>query len=83
MEYIFKPNAVRDLKKLPKLIQIRVIKKLDFFIRSEDPLSFAESLNNLAFGEFRFRIGDYRVVFDVERKCIIILAIGHRRDIYK
>ncbi|MBI4993183.1 MAG: type II toxin-antitoxin system RelE/ParE family toxin [Candidatus Magasanikbacteria bacterium] len=83
MDYVFKPSVIRDLKKLQKLIQARVIKKLDFFIDSEDPLSFAERLNDVALGEFRFRIGDYRVIFNVEQQDIIILAIGHRKNIYK
>ena len=82
MEYTFKLSAIRDLKKFPKSIQKRIIEKLDFFICSGDPLSFAESLRDKTLGDFRFRVGDYRIVFDVEQNLIIILAIGHRKDIY-
>lgn len=34
-------------------------------------------------GSYRFRIGDYRVVFDLEGDQIVILRVGHRREIYK
>jgi mRNA interferase RelE/StbE len=34
-------------------------------------------------GAYRFRIGDYRVVFDLEGDEIVILRVGHRRDIYR
>jgi len=81
--YVFKRQALKDFQKLPKDIQKRIIKKLDFFISSDNPLSFAESLVNFEIGEYRFRIGNYRVIFDVEDEKIIILTLGHRREIYK
>jgi mRNA interferase RelE/StbE len=34
-------------------------------------------------GTYRFRIGDYRAIFDIDGENIVILRIGHRRDIYK
>ena len=34
-------------------------------------------------GQWRLRIGDYRVLFDVENDCAFILKIGHRREVYK
>jgi mRNA interferase RelE/StbE len=34
-------------------------------------------------GEYRFRIGDYRVIFDIEGNEIVVLRVGHRREIYK
>lgn len=81
--YEFRPQAVRDLKKLPRSVQQQIIKKLEYFLASKHPLSFATSLTNSALGEYRFRIGDYRVVFDVIEETIIILTIGHRREIYR
>lgn len=81
--YEFKAQAIRDLKKLPKSIQKRIIRKLDFYISHQNPLSFADHLINFEIGQYRFRIGDYRVVFDVEEEQIIILTLGHRKEIYK
>jgi mRNA interferase RelE/StbE len=81
--YEFKPQAIRDFKKLPKNIQIRIIKKLDYFVSSEDPLIFADHLINYELGSYRFRVGDYRIIFDIEDETIIILTLGHRREIYR
>lgn len=85
MKYYFKPTAFRDLRKLPKIIQKRIIQKLDFYCREDNPLVFAEVIKDKTLGEFRFRIGDYRVIVDCDHKngMIVILTIGHRKDIYK
>ncbi len=85
MDYYFKPSAFRNLKKLPKSAQKRILGKLDFYVKSGNPFDFAEPLQYKECGDFRFRIGDYRVIFDFESKSsrIIILLIGHRRDIYR
>lgn len=81
--YEFTPQALRDLKKLPKDIQKRIIKKLDFYIFSMQPLSFAEHLIDYKIGQYRFRIGDYRVIFDLEGESLVVLTLGHRKDIYR
>ena len=81
--YVFKYQALRNLQKLPQEIQKRIIKKLDFFVESGEPLSFAENLVNFEIGQYRFRIGDYRVIFDLDDERLIILTLGHRKNIYK
>ncbi len=50
---------------------------------AEDPLSYAVKLKDSRLGTYRFRIGDYRVIFDIEDDEIVILRVGHRRDIYR
>lgn len=81
--YEFKPQAVRDFKKLPKNIQKKLLKKLDFYVGTGKPLAFCDRLINFEIGSYRFRIGDYRVIFDVEDEIIVILTLGHRKEIYK
>lgn len=83
MKYYFRPSAVNDLKQLPKVAQKRVFDKLDFYFKSAKPLKFAKSLTDKTLGDFRFRIGDYRVIFDVKNNKAIILKIGHRKEVYK
>lgn len=83
MRYYFKPSALRDLKRLPKILQKRIVKKLDFYTKTANPLNFAEPLKDKAFGEYRFRVGDYRIIFDVADNKIVVLTLGHRKDIYK
>lgn len=82
MEIIFSDGAFRQLSKLDKNTQKRINDKLDFYLSQEHSLDFAERLTDYQFGEWRFRIGDYRIIFDVDGDKIVILKIGHRRDIY-
>ena len=81
--YEFTSVAYRQIKKLSPEIQRMIIKKLDYFVSSQKPLSFATTLTDFSLGRYRFRIGDWRVVFDVIEEVIIIHTIGHRREIYK
>lgn len=83
MQYYFKPSALSDLRRLPKNVRQRIFRKIDFYCHTDNPLKFAESLKDAEFGEYRFRIGDYRVIFDLEKDKIIILALGDRKDIYR
>jgi mRNA interferase RelE/StbE len=83
MEIVFTHSAFRQLKKLDIKIQKRIIDKLKFFASQKNPLQFAESLKDYRFGHFRFRIGDYRAIFDVEKEKIIILKVSHRKEIYR
>jgi mRNA interferase RelE/StbE len=81
--YEFKPSALKKISRFPKSVQQQIIKKLDYFIGSDEPLKYAHRLINYELGTYRFRIGDYRVVFDVEGEKLIILDIDHRKDIYR
>ena len=83
MKITFSHRAFRQLSSLDKRIQRRIIEKLDFYISQKDPLKFAERMSSPEFGEFRFRIGDYRIIFDVIKDQIMILRVGHRKDVYK
>ena len=81
--YEFTPEARRQLKKLDPSTQQTIIRKLEYFISTDHPLSFVGHLVNNDLGQYRFRIGDYRVIFDLEEDVIVILSVGHRREIYK
>lgn len=83
MDYYLKPSALKDIRSLSRETQTRILQKLDFYIHANNPFNFAERLRYPKLGEFKFRVGDYRIIFDVENGKIIILKIGHRRDIYK
>lgn len=59
---IFRSQAERELKKLPRNIQIQILKKLKYFLSTPNPLGFASYLKDSTLGTCRFRIGDYRVI---------------------
>ena len=81
MELAFTSGAWRSWQKLPLKIQTRLKSKLLLYVR--DPLRYAVKLTDSKIGEYRFRVGDYRIVFDLSDGRILILAVGHRKDIYK
>ncbi|HVF69325.1 MAG TPA: type II toxin-antitoxin system RelE/ParE family toxin [Xanthomonadales bacterium] len=78
----FTKSATKDLNKLPKDIQKRIIKKLKFFAVQKDPLVFAKPLADLPPMTHRFRVGNYRVAFYIDSKAIYVDRIKHRREVY-
>lgn len=82
MKIFYTEKAANELRKLPRNIQRRIAEKMRFYIGQKDPLKFAERLTDSREGEFRFRIGDYRVIFDVSKSSIYVLKIGKRDKIY-
>ncbi|MBZ1345503.1 MAG: type II toxin-antitoxin system RelE/ParE family toxin [Candidatus Nealsonbacteria bacterium] len=79
----FKKKAAKEIDKLSPKIRKRILEKLRFYSFQDNPLRFADKLKDSRFGEYRFRMGDYRALFDLENNKIIILKVGHRKDIYK
>jgi len=49
----------------------------------QDPLKYAERISDPKLGSYRFRVGDYSAIFDMEGRDIVVLRVGHRRDIYR
>ncbi|MHA1761959.1 MAG: type II toxin-antitoxin system RelE family toxin [Candidatus Heimdallarchaeota archaeon] len=49
----------------------------------ENPLAYTKKLTNPRPGSFRFKIGDYRVIFDLDDKLIVLLHVGHQKSIYQ
>ena len=77
----WKDGAIKQLKNLNQDISSRIAKKVAEL--SENP--FSKDIKKLK-GEpaFRLRVGDYRIIFDVDmkNKMIYILRLGHRKNIY-
>ncbi|MBI2010595.1 MAG: type II toxin-antitoxin system RelE/ParE family toxin [Candidatus Chisholmbacteria bacterium] len=74
-------TAVRDIKKLDRVMQKRLKRKLELFLT--DPRAYATKLSSSKLGGYRFRLGDLRVIFDLEGAWVTILRVGFRGDIYK
>jgi len=73
-------RSLKDIPKLDRVVRKRISKKLLTF--QEDPIRLSEPLKESKFGRRRFRVGDYRIIFDIEGEEIVILRIGHRREVY-
>lgn len=83
MQLAYKKPAVKDIKVLPTNIRLRLKQKLEWFASQPTPLQFAKALTKPADAQYRFRVGAYRVLFDVEGNTIIILRVQHRREVYR
>lgn len=85
-QFRFSRNAEKTFASLSQSLANRILKKLDFFENAKSPLSFAKKLQGLE-NIFRFRIGDYRIIVtpieNGEFIVLLILKIGHRREIYR
>lgn len=80
-DLVYTQRAIRDIEKLDPKIKRRLGKVLLRY--KEEPLRYAEKLTDSKIGNYRFRIGNYRVIFDIEENEIVVLRIGHRKEIYK
>lgn len=82
----FVPAAAKELKKLGKGEAARIIATLEQRIAAlNDPRSLGSALTGELSGLWRWRIGDYRVIARIEdeRITILIVRIGHRREVYR
>lgn len=82
----FTEAALKELKKLDKhtasLILGWIRKNLE---DCENPRAHGKALTANHCGKWRYRVGDYRILAEIqdEEIIILILTVGHRRDIYK
>ena len=76
----FKPRAVRDIERLPSRIQAQVLARIEEM--SNDLKGDVKRLTNFT-PEYRLRVGNYRVLFEVEKETIVIYRIRHRREVYR
>ncbi len=78
-------SAKRELDRLPSHVVERCLEALSFL--SQNPFSEVLAVKKLRGAEplYRVRLGDYRIVYEVRKKVLLVLVIkiGHRSDIYR
>ncbi len=79
-EINFKPTSIKDLKKIDKQNQKNIIDKIEKM--SDNLFGDIKKLTNFT-PEYRLRVGNYRVLFEIEGNKIIIYRIKHRKESYK
>ena len=84
--YEFDARALKELGKLDRQAQKEIIRYLDSRIakKNETPRRFGKALTGDLKGLWRYRVGDYRLICSVEDKrlVVLVLRVGHRRDVY-
>jgi mRNA interferase RelE/StbE len=80
---VFKSSVEKDLRFLRKLVVVRVLRQIEAlrknpFPRQSSKLAGAEQL-------YRIRIGDYRVLYAVDKELqeIMVHYVRHRREVYR
>jgi mRNA interferase RelE/StbE len=79
-------TARKQLKKLDKLVARRILDYMDDRVaKQEDPRSFGKALSGALGTLWRYRIGDFRAICEVQDNAgkILVLQIGHRRAVYR
>ena len=78
---VYTNRSSRDIRRLDEDVKRKIEKSLKRY--QEEHLKYASKLTDPALGTYRFKIGDYRVIFDIEGEEIVVLRAGHRKDIYR
>ena len=81
----YSKQAIKDLKKLDKHTRALIVGWIEKnLVDCENPRQHGKGLTADRNGQWRYRIGDYRLIADINDSEIIILVlnVGHRRDIY-
>jgi mRNA interferase RelE/StbE len=78
----FKPAAFRQIQRLSKSVQKRISKKIETL--AVNPLPDGAKKLAGEEGFYRVWVGDYRIIYTIDggEMIILILTIGHRREIY-
>lgn len=77
----YHPAVKDDISGFPRNIQQRLKKAIEGRLLA-DPLHYGDPLKKSLAGYRKLRVGDYRVIYKLEKNTIHILKIGHRKEIY-
>ena len=83
----FDEAAKKELARLDRLVAKRIVSFLqDRLAIAENPRSLGQALTGKTLGSFwKYRVGDYRIIASIEdtKITILVLRVGHRRDVYR
>ncbi len=82
---ILMPEAQEDVKHLDPTLQTRILDKLEWIGQHVAVLRHQALQGEEWSGCFKYRIGDYRIIYQIDQpgERLLILKIGHRRDVYE
>lgn len=79
-------SAKRELKRLDKQVARRIVDYMDNHVAAlKDPRSVGKALTGELGIFWRYRVGDCRVICDIQDKevRVLVVRVGHRRDVYE
>ncbi|MEL4505326.1 type II toxin-antitoxin system RelE/ParE family toxin [Luteococcus sp. H138] len=80
----YAPRAAKAMRRLDKPLARRIFDSVERLATLDDPTDSCKALTGPMAGLWRLRIGDYRVILDIRRGDVVIVALdlGHRSTIY-
>ena len=78
-------QAIKELKKIDKHTQFFILAWIEKnLVDCENPRQHGKGLTANRSGERRYRVGDYRIIAEIEdeKVIILVLTVGHRREVY-
>lgn len=82
----FDPQAEKELDRLDSQQAKRILKYLfERIATDKDPRRFGDPLRSNLAGLWKYRVGDYRVICEIQDEILLVLVVrvGHRRKVYK
>lgn len=79
-------SALTELDKLDRQAARRIVDYLDDRVaKADDPRRLGKALTGPLGDRWRYRVGDYRIICDIHDKTVtvLVLRLGHRKDIYE
>lgn len=78
-------QAIKELRKIDKHTQFFILAWIEKnLVDCENPRQHGKGLTANRGGEWRYRVGDYRIIAEIEdeKVIILVLTVGHRREVY-
>jgi addiction module RelE/StbE family toxin len=79
-ELVFTKEFLRRLKELDRQAQIRILKELK--ILENQPFAGKHLVGRLS-DLMSFRVGDYRIIYHISERRIVVRTVGHRKKVYR
>jgi mRNA interferase RelE/StbE len=82
-------KARNQLRNLDKTVQKNILKYLNKrIINAQNPKQFGKSLSKEKYGLWRYRMANYRIICqfgdeEAEECIVLVVAVGHRKDVYQ
>ena len=79
------PTAIKALEKMDNYVRRIIVEWIEKnLVDCEDPRIHGKPLSSNRAGQWRYRVGDYRIIAKIEdqKLVILVIAIGHRKEIY-
>ena len=83
-EVILTSEAQADIKRLDPAFQTRILNKLEWMGQNAELLRHRTLHGEEWSGCFKYRVGDYRIIYQTDWSAgkLVVLKVGHRREVY-